>query len=764
MSIVTFLGYPRIGSQRALKRALESYWRGESSAKELLEVGRLLREEHWLVAHEAGADIVAVNDFSLYDHVLDTAALFDAIPARYRTLYDQNPLDGYFAMARGYQRDNVDLHALEMTKWFDTNYHYIVPELQPNQRFCLNGTKPIDELKEATAQRYQTRVTLLGPVSFLLLAKRTDNGDTLDLLDNLLPAYVQLLDALYQEGADWVQFDEPCLALDVNEATRAALEHAYQTLGKHARVRVLLANYFGGFGDALPWVLELPVDGIHADLVRGAHELDAILEHLPQTTVLSAGIIDGRNVWRSPLLKLFTRLQKAQQKLGSERLWLAPSCSLLHVPMDVNLEHKLDGQLCAWLSFARQKIEELRVLADALEGNDAALAAVAAQESRRGNRHGQRAVVRQDVRERTAQLTAKDAQRKSPYPQRYAAQQEKHPLPPLPTTTIGSFPQTDEVRKMRADHRNDRLSTHAYHEFLRQEITDAIAFQERAGLDVLVHGEAERNDMVEYFGEMLEGFAFTRFGWVQSYGSRCVKPPLIFGDVARTKPMTVPWSAYAQSLTSKPVKGMLTGPVTMLKWSFVRNDVPPDVVARQIALALRDEVQDLEKHGIHIIQIDEPAFREALPLRQKDWEDYFAWAVESFRIASSGVQDSTQIHTHMCYSEFNDILPAIADMDADVISIETSRSEMELLRAFADFEYPNAMGPGVYDIHSPRLPTTDEMLTRVHKALKVLAPAQLWINPDCGLKTRTWEEVEPALVRLVQAAQSARAQLAEAAQ
>lgn len=764
MSIVTFLGYPRIGSQRALKRALESYWRGDSTAQELLEVGRLLREEHWLVAHEAGADIVAVNDFSLYDHVLDTATLFDAIPERYRALYEENALDGYFAMARGHQRDGLDLHALEMTKWFDTNYHYIVPELEPNQQFRLRGSQPIDALKEATEQGYQARVTLLGPVSFLLLSKRTDDGDPLDLLDNLLPAYVQLLDALYKEGADWVQLDEPCLAMDVSEATRSALEHAYQTLGKHARVKILLANYFGGFGDALPWVLQLPVDGIHADLVRGAHELDAILEHLPQTSILSAGIIDGRNVWRSPLLKLFTRLQKAQQILGSDRLWLAPSCSLLHVPMDVNLEHKLDGQLCAWLSFARQKIEELRVLADALESSDAALAAVAAQESLLGQRQNAPGVVRQDVRARTATLTKQDAQRKSPYAQRSIAQQEKHPLPPLPTTTIGSFPQTDEVRKMRADHRNDRLSTHAYHEFLRQEITDAIAFQERAGLDVLVHGEAERNDMVEYFGEMLEGFAFTRFGWVQSYGSRCVKPPLIFGDVSREKPMTVPWSTYAQSLTSRPVKGMLTGAVTMLKWSFVRNDLPADVVARQIALALRDEVKDLENHGIHIIQIDEPAFREALPLRKKDWAAYFAWAVESFRIASSGVQDSTQIHTHMCYSEFNDIIAAIADMDADVISIETSRSEMELLRAFTDFEYPNAMGPGVYDIHSPRLPTTEEMLTRLHKALEVLAPAQLWVNPDCGLKTRTWEEVEPALTRLVQAAQRVREQLEEAAQ
>lgn len=764
MTIVTLLGYPRIGTQRALKRALESYWRGESTAQELLNVGRLLREEHWLVNQEAGADIVAVNDFSFYDHVLDTAVLFDAIPERYRPLYEENALDGYFAMARGHQRDGHDLPALEMTKWFDTNYHYIVPELTPDQSFNLRGDAPQNALKEATEQGHQSRVVLLGPVTFLTLSKVTDGSDPLNLLDNLLPAYLQLLDQLYQDGATWVQLDEPCLALDVDEATRAALEHAYATLNAHARVKVLLANYFGGFGDALPWALQLPVDAIHADLVRGRHELDDILKHLPQTTILSAGIIDGRNVWRSPLLKLLTTLQKAQEILGKERLWLAPSCSLLHVPMDVNLEHKLDGQLCAWLSFARQKVEELRVLADALDGDDVSLAAVAAQESLLGKRQSAPGVVRRDVRARTERLRPEDARRQSPYNERQNAQQQTHPLPPLPTTTIGSFPQTDEVRKMRAAHRNDRLSTHDYHEFLRQEISDAITFQERAGLDVLVHGEAERNDMVEYFGEMLEGFAFTRYGWVQSYGSRCVKPPLIFGDVSREKPMTVPWSTYAQSLTNRPVKGMLTGPVTMLKWSFVRNDLPPDVVARQIALALRDEVKDLEANGIHIIQIDEPAFREALPLRQKDWDDYFAWAVESFRIASSGVKDSTQIHTHMCYSEFNDILPAIADMDADVISIETSRSEMELLRAFTNFNYPNSIGPGVYDIHSPRVPTQEEMLQRMHKALEVLAPQQLWINPDCGLKTRDWDEVEPALKRLVSAARAAREQLAVAAQ
>lgn len=764
MTIVSLFGYPRIGTQRALKRALESYWRGESTAQELLHIGKLLREEHWLVAHEAGADILAVNDFSFYDHVLDTAVLFDAIPDRYRPLFDQNPLDGLFAMARGYQRDDTDLHALEMTKWFDTNYHYIVPELKPNQEFRLRGSQPLDALDEATKQGHEGRVTLLGPVTFLTLSKTTDDSDPLNLLDALLPAYLQLLDQLYARGAQWVQLDEPCLSLDVDEATRTAIEHAYTTINKHARVKVLLANYFGGFGDALPWVLHLPVDGIHADLVRGVHELDAILDGLPETTVLSAGVIDGRNVWRSPLLKILTRLQKAQNILGRERLWLAPSCSLLHAPMDVHLEQNIDPTLCAWLSFARQKIEELRVLADALDGNEASLAAVAAQESLLAQRQQTPGVVRQDVRARTAQLSAQDAQRQSPYKQRAQAQQNAHPLPLLPTTTIGSFPQTADVRTMRAKHRRGAISTHAYHEFLRQEITDAITFQERVGLDVLVHGEAERNDMVEYFGEYLEGMALTNYGWVQSYGSRCVKPPLIYGDVARTTSMTVPWTTYAQSLTPKPVKGMLTGPVTILKWSFVRNDVPPDVVARQIALALRDEVNALESNGIHFIQIDEPAFREALPLRKRDWETYFAWAVESFRIASSGVKDTTQIHTHMCYSEFQDILPAIAEMDADVISIETSRSEMELLNAFGQARYPNAMGPGVYDIHSPRVPTTQEMLARVHKALTVLAPQRLWVNPDCGLKTRDWDEVEPALKRLVDAAREARETLSAAAQ
>lgn len=764
MTIVSLLGYPRIGTQRALKRTLESYWRQECTDQELLLVGKLLREEHWLVAHEAGADILPVNDFSLYDHVLDTAVLFDAIPERYRPLFDQSHLEGIFAMARGYQRDDTDLHALEMTKWFDTNYHYIVPELTPDQEFKLRGTQPVDAFLEAKAQGHQARVTLLGPVTFLKLSKTTDGSDPLNLLDNLLPAYLQLLDQLYAHGAQWVQLDEPCLSLDVDEATRTALEHAYTTINKHARVKILLANYFGGFGDALPWVLKLPVDGLHADLVRGAHELDAIVEGLPITSILSAGIIDGRNVWRSPLLKILTRLQKAQTMLGKERLWLAPSCSLLHVPMDVQQEQNIEPTLRAWLSFARQKVQELRVLADALDGCEASQAAVAAQESLLAQRQQTPGVVRQDIRARTAELSPQDAQRQSPYNQRAQAQQNTHPLPLLPTTTIGSFPQTDEVRTMRAQHRRGAISTHAYHEFLRQEITDAISFQERVGLDVLVHGEAERNDMVEYFGEHLEGMALTDYGWVQSYGSRCVKPPLIYGDVARTKSMTVTWTTYAQSLTNKPVKGMLTGPVTILKWSFVRNDVPPDVVAQQIALALRDEVKELEANGIHFIQIDEPAFREALPLRKRDWNTYFAWAVESFRIASSGVKDTTQIHTHMCYSEFHDILPAIAKMDADVISIETSRSEMELLNAFTQAHYPNAMGPGVYDIHSPRVPTTQEMRARMHKALAVLAPQQLWINPDCGLKTRDWQEVEPALQRLVHAAHEARETLSAAAQ
>ncbi|MGH8153198.1 MAG: 5-methyltetrahydropteroyltriglutamate--homocysteine S-methyltransferase [Rhodanobacteraceae bacterium] len=763
MTHVAFSGFPRIGAKRELKRALESHWRGEIDADALRKMAHGLRARHWHLAHDAGADSVPVNDFSLYDHVLDTAVLFDAIPDRYRPLCGRDPLAGYFAMARGAHSDGVDLHALEMTKWFDTNYHYIVPELDAHQRFALRGSKPIDEFREARALGLDARPVILGPVSFLRLAKSTDGSAPLALLDALLPAYAQLLTRLAAAGAEWVQLDEPCLATDLDAATRDAVHHAYATLAQAHAPKLLLANYFGGFGDNLDLLARLPLDGIHADLVRGAGELERLLDVLPRNAILSAGVVDGRNVWRSRPSRALPLLEKARARLGGERLWVASSCSLLHVPIDASVESALDGTLRACLAFAREKIQELRLYADAVDGRSEARAALQAQDALLADRQQAPGVTRADVRKRVDTLGTQAALRKSVYAARHAAQQRVHPLPLLPTTTIGSFPQTHELRKARADHRAGRLDDAAYDKMIASEIERCIRFQERVGLDVLVHGEAERNDMVEYFGEQLDGFAFTRAGWVQSYGSRCVKPPLIHGDVARPRAMTVRWSSYAQSLTDKPVKGMLTGPVTMLEWSFVRDDLPEAGVCRQIALALCDEVHDLEAAGIDIIQIDEPAFREGLPLRRADWQAYLAWAVECFRIAAGGVADTTQIHSHMCYSEFNDIIEAVAAMDADVISIETSRSRMELLDAFTHFHYPNGIGPGVYDIHSPRVPTEQEIAELLDKACTVLKPEQLWVNPDCGLKTRTWEEVEPSLAAMAAAARRVRTRTRAAA-
>ncbi|MBS0381891.1 MAG: 5-methyltetrahydropteroyltriglutamate--homocysteine S-methyltransferase [Proteobacteria bacterium] len=757
MTHVTLAGFPRIGLKRELKRALESFWAGAIAANELLDTARLLRTRHWQLARDAGADSVPCNDFSLYDHVLDTAVLFDVIPDRYRELHETDRLAGYFAMARGHKRNGIDLHALEMTKWFDTNYHYLVPELHSGQRFRLVGHKPLDEFREARAAGFDARPVLPGPVTFLLLSKTTDGSDRLALLDALLPAYAELLETLAAAGAPWVQLDEPCLATDLDDTARHALRHAYRVLANGQRPKLLLANYFGPLGANLGVLKNLPVDGVHADLVRGANELDALLDTLPANATLSAGVVDGRNVWRSRPDQVLPRLQRAQSRLGTGHLWLAPSCSLLHVPIDLTLETALDRGLRASLSFARQKIEELRVYADALDGSAEAEAALEAQGALLVRRAQAPGVVNEAVRRRLHELTPQAALRRSGYATRVQAQRKARPLPLLPTTTIGSFPQTPELRKARADHRAGKLDDTAYDKVIASEIEHCIRYQEQAGLDVLVHGEAERNDMVEYFGEQLEGYAFTRHGWVQSYGSRCVKPPLIYGDVAREKPITVRWSTYAQSLTRKPVKGMLTGPVTMLQWSFVRDDIPRETVCRQIALALRDEVHDLEAAGIHVIQIDEPAFREGLPLRRADWQTCLAWAVECFRISAGGVRDTTEIHSHMCYSEFNDIIEAVAAMDADVISIECSRSRMELLDAFVRFRYPNGIGPGVYDIHSPRVPAAAEITELLDKAMQVLQPEQLWVNPDCGLKTRGWKEVKPSLEAMVEAARQMRA-------
>jgi 5-methyltetrahydropteroyltriglutamate--homocysteine methyltransferase len=757
---VTTLGFPRIGSKRELKTALEGYWGDVLNADALQQRAQALRLRHWQLQRDAGADVVPCNDFSLYDHVLDTAWLVDAIPARYRPLADADPLAGYFAMARGHQRDGHDLRALEMTKWFDTNYHYIVPELDAQQQFRLRGDKPVQDYREATAAGFRARPVLLGPVSFLKLAKTTDGSNPLDLLDRLLPVYAQILEQLAQAGADWVQLDEPCLVLDLDPTSRAAYQHAYASLHAGPRPQLLLATYFGALGDNLALAAQLPVDGLHVDLVRGLEQLDAVLHALPEGRTLSLGLVDGRNIWRSALDNALLLARHARACKPNSALWLTPSCSLLHVPVDLSPETALPDDLRSWLAFARQKIEELRLLSDALDNHPEAAHALATARQALEARKNSPRVHREHVRTRLQALAADASQRPSPHASRHKAQQARFQLPILPTTTIGSFPQTRELREARARFKSGKLPAAGYTQYLEAETERCVRFQEDIGLDVLVHGEFERNDMVEYFGEQLDGFAFSKQGWVQSYGSRCVKPPIIWGDVSRPAAMTVQWARFAQALTPRPMKGMLTGPVTMLQWSFVRDDQSRNDTCRQIALALRDEVNDLEAAGIGIIQIDEPALREGLPLRRKDHAAYLDWAVEAFRISASGVRDDTQIHTHMCYSEFNDIIAAVAALDADVISIETSRSRMELLEAFVAFRYPNEIGPGVYDIHTPRVPAEAEMEDLLARARQVLAPEQVWVNPDCGLKTRAWPEVRAALTRMVEVTRAQRAQLA----
>ncbi|AKC86652.1 5-methyltetrahydropteroyltriglutamate--homocysteine S-methyltransferase [Pseudoxanthomonas suwonensis] len=763
MTLTTNLGFPRIGARRELKQALEAHWGGDTAATQLLDTARELRARHWRLQREAGIDLPPSNDFSLYDQVLDTAFLFDAIPQRYRAVVDAAPLAGYFAMARGLQRDGIDLRALEMTKWFDTNYHYLVPELEAGQQFALRGDKPVAQYLEAKALGIETRPVLIGPVTLLWLSKTVDGSDRFALLERLLPVYALLLEKLHAAGAQWVQVDEPALVLDLPPALREAYRTAYAALAAGPRAKLLLTPYFGGLGDNLELAASLPVDGLHLDLVRAPEELEAVLERLPADRVLSLGLVDGRNVWRTRLDNALLLARYARNRVGGDRLWLAPSCSLLHVPVDLDGEKALDADLKSWLSFARQKLGEIRLLADALEGRDGAETALEEARQRIESRKTSPRVHRPEVAARLAGLAADAGRRQSPYPARRQAQAAALGLPLYPTTTIGSFPQTHEVREARAKFKSGKLAEADYEAFLEAETEKCVRFQEQVGIDVLVHGEFERNDMVEYFGEQLEGFAFTKLGWVQSYGSRCVKPPIIFGDVVRPAPMTVRWSKYAQSLTDRPMKGMLTGPVTVLQWSFVRDDQPRADTCRQIALALRDEVTDLEAAGIKVIQIDEPALREGLPLRRAQWDAYLAWAVHGFRLTASGVADATQVHTHMCYSEFNDIIEAVAAMDADVISIETSRSRMELLDAFVRFRYPNEIGPGVYDIHSPRIPTVAEMVGLLEKARAVLAPEQIWVNPDCGLKTRGWAEVRTALERMVEAARILRSGQARAA-
>jgi 5-methyltetrahydropteroyltriglutamate--homocysteine methyltransferase len=762
----TVLGYPRIGPDRELKRATEAYWAGRSSAAELHAAAAGLRRSTWLDLRDAGIDEVPSNHFSLYDHVLDTIAMVGAVPARFGHPGGPVSLDTYFAMARG----SDGATALEMTKWFDTNYHHLVPELGPDTAFSLSGSKPMDEFAEALELGIVTRPVLLGPVTFLLLGKAAEGVDAgfdrLSLLDGLLDVYAELLGRLRQAGAEWAQLDEPAFVTERSEAELAALAGAYERLGGLAagveRPRLLVATYFDHAAEALPVLARAPVDGVALDFTRGGERnlaQLAALGGLPGRRLV-AGVVDGRNVWATDLRAALERLAPLLGLAGE--VTVSTSSSLLHVPVDLAAETGLDPEVRGWLAFARQKVDEVVLLTRALrEGTGAVEAELAANVAAVQARRTSPRTVDPAVRERVAALTEADARRATPYAERAKLQAERLGLPLLPTTTIGSFPQTPELRAARADHRAGRLDRAGYEARMRAEIERVVRLQEALGLDVLVHGEPERNDMVQYFGEQLDGFAFTGHGWVQSYGSRYVRPPIMYGDVARPAPMTVAWSAYAQSLTDRPMKAMLTGPVTMLKWSFVRDDQPEAETARQVALALRDEVADLERAGLGVIQVDEPALREGLPLRRERWTGYLAWAVESFRLATAGVADTTQVHTHMCYSEFGEILPWIAELDADVTSVEAARSRMELAHDLERNGYAAGIGPGVYDIHSPRVPATDDMAALLGQALDALDPGQLWVNPDCGLKTRTYEEVEPALRNLVEAAARIRATLRE---
>ena len=764
MATASNLGFPRIGAHRELKRAVEGYWKGDLSKDELRDSARALRASHWSTQQDLGLDVVPSNDFSYYDQVLDACAMVGAVPERFPWDGDTVDLDTYFAMARGLQEKDLEgegsgVQAMEMTKWFDTNYHYIVPEFSRDTDFSLSSTKVIDEYEEAKAHGVETRPVLIGPVSFLLLGKtQEDDLDALDLLDDLLPVYAEVLQALADAGADAVQLDEPTLVLDLSDEERAAFTQAYEALADAADLDLHVATYFGGLEDNLPTALDLPIDALHLDLDRGAGQLQAALDHgVPDDLALSLGVIDGRNVWRADLDSLLETVQAAVDALGTDRVLVGPSCSLLHVPVDLDTEPALSDDMKRWFAFAAQKVEEIVALAERVDGNEEATEALFEKSRAARKARAQSDWINDDgVQDRVAGIDASMTERDAPHAQRAPLQREALDLPTLPTTTIGSFPQTDDVRRMRAQYKKEEITQDEYEAFIEEQIAETIAAQEEIGLDVLVHGEPERGDMVEHFGRQLDGFLFTENGWVQSYGTRCVRPPIIAGDVSRPEPMTTRWLAYANDQTDQPVKGMLTGPVTMLQWSFVRDDQPRAETCRQIALAIRDEVVDLEDVGVQAIQIDEPAFREGLPLRQQQWDDYLDWAVECFRLASSGVRNETQIHTHMCYSEFNDIIEAIADMDADVISVEASRSKMELLDSFDEFDYPNEIGPGVYDIHSPRVPTVEEMESLIRKALDVLDPEQMWVNPDCGLKTRRWVEVRPALENMVQAAENAR--------
>ncbi|MBN3208969.1 5-methyltetrahydropteroyltriglutamate--homocysteine S-methyltransferase [Pectobacterium brasiliense] len=751
MAIVNHtLGFPRVGLRRELKKAQESYWAGNATQEELLTVGRELRARHWQQQKDAGVDLLPVGDFAWYDHVLTTSLLLGNVPARHQNKDGSVDLDTLFRIGRGRAPTGQPAAAAEMTKWFNTNYHYMVPEFTKGQQFKLTWTQLLDEVDEALALGHNVKPVLLGPVTYLWLGKvKGEQFDRLSLLQDILSVYQQVLAELAKRGIEWVQIDEPALVLELPQAWLAAFKPAYDAL--QGQVKLLLTTYFDSVSQNLETIKTLPVQGLHVDLVHGKDDAATLSAQLPANWVLSLGVINGRNVWRADLSNWFERLQPL---VGTRDLWLGSSCSLLHSPIDLSVEVRLDDEVKSWFAFAIQKCAELSLLSQALNsGNGQALDAYSAPiRARRTSTRVNNAAVAQ----RLAAITAQDSQRQNVYSVRADAQRKRFNLPAWPTTTIGSFPQTTEIRGLRLDFKQGRLDGNNYRTGISEHIKQAVAEQERLGLDVLVHGEAERNDMVEYFGEHLDGFVFTQNGWVQSYGSRCVKPPVIIGDVSRPEAITVEWAKYAQSLTDKPMKGMLTGPVTILCWSFPREDVTRETIAKQIALALRDEVADLEAAGIGIIQIDEPALREGLPLHRSDWDAYLAWAVDAFRLNAAVAKDDTQIHTHMCYCEFNDIMDSIAALDADVITIETSRSDMELLESFEEFEYPNEIGPGVYDIHSPNVPSVEWMEALLKKAAQRIPAERLWVNPDCGLKTRGWPETRQALANMVQAAQRLR--------
>jgi 5-methyltetrahydropteroyltriglutamate--homocysteine methyltransferase len=767
MVLANNLGFPRIGQEREFKFNTEKFWKGELNESQLKESLAALRAKNWQLQKKAGIDLIPSNDFSYYDQVLDLACLLGVVPERYKALFNgQISLELYYSMARGNTKAN--LTALEMTKWFDTNYHYLVPEFSANQEFKLSWDKPFAEFTEAKNLGIITKPVLLGPVSFLSLGKeKTENFNRFDLLENLVKVYAEVLVKLSDLGAEWIQIDEPCLVMDLSDEQKKAYQKLSgllkSALPSSFKSKLLLTTYFEGIENNINLVDSF-WDGLHVDLVRSPQQFDLIIDKAPKGKYLSLGLIDGRNIWKNNLNQSIELAKKALSKIDSEHLMVAGSCSLLHSPLDLSYEAKLKPEIKEWLAFANDKLTEINIVKNSLNSNLSADEQKYLTENQECLKRRQESslVHIKAVKDRVKAITDKDLKRNSVFEQRQKEQKDLLKLPLFPTTTIGSFPQTTEVRQARAKFKKSELSSVEYDKFIREAISESIKLQEEIEMDVLVHGEFERNDMVEYFGEYLTGFTTTQNGWVQSYGTRCVKPPIIYGDISRISAMTVEYTQYAQSLTKKPVKGMLTGPITILQWSFVRNDQARSETANQIGLAILDEVLDLEKVGIKVIQIDEPAFREGLPLRNADKANYLNWAVNAFRLSSSAVEDTTQIHTHMCYSEFNDIINNIADMDADVITIETSRSQMELLNAFEKFEYPNEVGPGVYDIHSPRIPTREEMVELIKKASKVLPKENIWVNPDCGLKTRAWEEVKPSLVNMIQAAKELRKILVKA--